>query len=638
MTSIEIKSVEIADDKQTDDDSVKKFEKASITQTPNPKQPKKDTEDKVSPTNSDLSSSSGHSSQSSDQTTSTITSEDSLTKESSDDKTTKGASQNPSIASVYDKILSPSTASNNNSNNKKFQPCTSISQPYLFSPHPIRPPNAASRLERIVKREQPIPMRYDCIPCINGNVILKPCDHRMCEPCVHKLRTNTVKSSFKTFSECAYCKKIAGTNFNDNNISSNNNPATVKLPLQLQQSQQSNQQLQNYQLNELTKLAIPYNWPVVRLSNIPWDVSSKDIKTFFSAFNLPDASNYSQTFIELVNKNEAKRAVETRNLKPLKGRIITCMESTQGDLMKAIFPKWKGEFSGSNAIVTQTVLQSNPTIPHVPFITREEMNSLLVVCRNYKLHFSRKCAERPFENIISVLVKFPFHQGELYTTLQRDLLFEMLKLAIESLKIHLSKEYHRIDDTLMERMMRAGILTPVFTERQKLMVLHVSGLSLPEDLQGCMPPFKKEDELDHSPMPSSMQNPLAFSTHRPLNPSPQHYFKLSPYPFKQAQYPTSFVSPIQPQKPSLKPTQYPLQPSPHLLPPSVTAVHHRSFGAFNECDPPTNEQRNIESESSITRRIKKIFEENRERNMPNLRYFDQGNNPFFVDNSKKNND
>ncbi|CAJ0879507.1 2907_t:CDS:10 [Entrophospora sp. SA101] len=593
MTSIEIKSVEIADDKQTDDDSVKKFEKASITQTPNPKQPKKNTEDKVSPTNSDISSSSGHSSQSSDQTTSTITSEDSL--ESSDDKTTKGASQNPSIASVYDKIFSPSTASNNNSNNKKFQPCTSISQPYLFSPHPIRPPNAASRLERIVKREQPIPMRYDCIPCINGNVILKPCDH-----------------------------------------SSNNNPATVKLPLQLQQSQQSNQQLQNYQLNELTKLAIPYNWPVVRLSNIPWDVSSKDIKTFFSAFNLPDASTgktYSEAFIELVNKNEAKRAVETRNLKPLKGRIITCMESTQGDLMKAIFPKWKGEFSGSNAIVTQTVLQSNPTIPHVPFITREEMNSLLKSF--FKLHFSRKCAERPFENIISVLVKFPFHQGELYTTLQRDLLFEMLKLAIESLKIHLSKEYHRIDDTLMERMMRAGILTPVFTERQKLMVLHVSGLSLPEDLQGCMPPFKKEDELDHSPMPSSMQNPLAFSTHRPLNPSSQHYFKLSPYPLKQAQYPTSFVSPIQPQKPSLKPTQYPLQPSPHHLPPSVTAVHHRSFDAFNECDPPTNEQRNIESE----RRIKKIFEENREINMPNLRYFDQGNNnPFFVDNSKKNND
>ncbi|CAJ0759643.1 4547_t:CDS:2, partial [Entrophospora sp. SA101] len=83
----------------------------SITQTPNPKQPKKNTEDKVSPTNSDISSSSGHSSQSSDQTTSTITSEDSL--ESSDDKTTKGASQNPSIASVYDKIFSPSTASNN---------------------------------------------------------------------------------------------------------------------------------------------------------------------------------------------------------------------------------------------------------------------------------------------------------------------------------------------------------------------------------------------------------------------------------------------------------------------------------------------------------------------------------------------
>ena len=53
--------------------------------------------------------------------------------------------------------------------------------------------------------------------------------------------------------------------------------------------------------------------------------------------------------------------------------------------MRAVFPKWKGEFSGCDAVVTNELLQSASSALHIPLITREEINSLLVVCRNYKV-------------------------------------------------------------------------------------------------------------------------------------------------------------------------------------------------------------------------------------------------------------
>jgi len=41
--------------------------------------------------------------------------------------------------------------------------------------------------------------------------------------------------------------------------------------------------------------------------------------------------------------------------------------------------------------------------------------------------YSRKCPERPYESLMSIIAKFPWHRGEYYTVLQRDHLFEALK-------------------------------------------------------------------------------------------------------------------------------------------------------------------------------------------------------------------
>ncbi|KAG0332821.1 hypothetical protein BG000_009716 [Podila horticola] len=257
-------------------------------------------------------------------------------------------------------------------------------------------------------------------------------------------------------------------------------------------------------------------WAVVRVTNIPWDVSLQDMATFFAGIPIPPehllsqnvhilmdratGKTFNSAFVELaLTPVDAGMVAQAKNLKVLKGRVVTVELSSQDELLRSVFPKWVGLFENGEPVNPCELLpscegqasdgsgtMSAQTTP--PFVTRDEINALLVVCRNYKLHFSRKCAERPFENILSILAKYPWHQPHRVLPLHRDHIFELLKLSIESLRMHLNKEYNTIHSTLLIRMVRCAILTPAFTERQKAMVLHVAGCACPEDIVGWMAP------------------------------------------------------------------------------------------------------------------------------------------------------
>ncbi|GAA5811843.1 hypothetical protein MFLAVUS_005289 [Mucor flavus] len=251
------------------------------------------------------------------------------------------------------------------------------------------------------------------------------------------------------------------------------------------------------------------HYACAKISNIPWDVSQNGVRHFFSNWRSPSLSVYTQSihimmdrttgktlsdaYVEFTSISDMRRAIEARNQKPLKGRIVSVTECSQEELLTVVFPKWRGQFHGTLAIppaseIVRTMSTAagggNSGCP--PFITREEINSLLVVCKNYKLHFSRKCAERPFENIISVIAKYPWHQSHLISTMHRDHIYEMLKLSIESLKTHLAKDYVQIDSTLLERLTRAGIMCPAFTERQKTTLLQTARIDCPADIESFL--------------------------------------------------------------------------------------------------------------------------------------------------------
>ncbi|KFH63217.1 hypothetical protein MVEG_10628 [Podila verticillata NRRL 6337] len=265
-------------------------------------------------------------------------------------------------------------------------------------------------------------------------------------------------------------------------------------------------------------------WAVVRVTNIPWDVSLQDMTTFFAGIPTPPehllsqnvhilmdratGKTFNSAFVELaLTSVDAGMVAQAKNLKVLKGRVVTVELSNQEELLRSVFPKWVGHFENGEPVNPSDLTHegqasdgpgATSTLLSPPFVTRDEINALLVVCRNYKLHFSRKCAERPFENILSILTKYPWHQPHRVLPLHRDHIFELLKLSIESLRMHLNKECNTIHSTLMIRMVRCAIFTPAFTERQKAMVLHVSGCACPEDIVGWIVPPVATNEFASS--------------------------------------------------------------------------------------------------------------------------------------------
>ncbi|KAI8088771.1 uncharacterized protein BX664DRAFT_358414 [Halteromyces radiatus] len=302
----------------------------------------------------------------------------------------------------------------------------------------------------------------------------------------------------------------------------------------------------------------PSFFPCVKLTNIPWDVSQTDIKQFLGNLHIPSNTIYTQAihilmdrttgktlsdaYVELATMEDVRYAIETKHQKPLKGRIVSVIQCQQEELLTVIFPKWRGKFSGTTAIPPDTkVVKSMSTAAGgggntcPPFITREEINSLLVVCKNYKLHFSRKCAERPFENIITIIAKYPWHQAHLITTLHRDQVYEMLNLAIESLMNHLTKDYVQIEPSLLERLVRAGLLCPAFTERQKMALLQVSGLECPLDLVHLLMrsdfspcDYSSDPVYYHSPLSSRHSSLYDHFSHHHHYPLSTHLISSSP--------------------------------------------------------------------------------------------------------------
>ncbi|KAI8333883.1 hypothetical protein BC941DRAFT_433253 [Chlamydoabsidia padenii] len=316
------------------------------------------------------------------------------------------------------------------------------------------------------------------------------------------------------------------------------------------------------------------HFPCVKLTNIPWDASQNDIRVFFGNLHIPSISIYAQSihilmdrttgktmsdaYVELATMEDLQCAIETKNQRTLKGRIVSVKACSQDELLNAVFPKWRGTFSGMAAIPPDTkVVQSmstavgggGSTCP--PFITREEINSLLVVCKNYKLHFSRKCAERPFENIISIITKYPWHQAHLITTMHRDHVYEMLKLAIESLMNHLSKDYVQIEPSLLNRLVRAGLLCPAFTEPQKVVLLQVTRMNCPMDLTYL---FMKHEFVSPTSDPVFYHSPLS-SRHSFYDDPPTYNNKRSytrsPAPLSNRNNNQSLISPITPTQSSI---------------------------------------------------------------------------------------
>lgn len=93
----------------------------------------------------------------------------------------------------------------------------------------------------------------------------------------------------------------------------------------------------------------------------------------------------SNAYVETLSTAEAQRAISVYHRKPLKGRLVHVHRSSQDELLKALFSSWEGEFRRGMAIPPESPAVS--TRSGYTFINRQEINSLLTICRNYKVRY-----------------------------------------------------------------------------------------------------------------------------------------------------------------------------------------------------------------------------------------------------------
>lgn len=193
---------------------------------------------------------------------------------------------------------------------------------------------------------------------------------------------------------------------------------------------------------------------IMKISNIPWEVSIKDLIAFLGysgpmhRIHIPIDKLTGKTrnfvFMECSDLDELERMIRQTDGVIFKSRVLASKQSNLTELTGT-------HFDHANEEIGQ-------------YLTREEINNILNVCRNYKLHFSRKCAERPYEHIISLLRLVPWQN---MSVIARDHFFELCKLAVESLKVHLAKVSSPLKPEVLESIIDAVVTFPIFTEKQK---------------------------------------------------------------------------------------------------------------------------------------------------------------------------
>ncbi|CAO3642827.1 unnamed protein product [Mucor hiemalis] len=249
----------------------------------------------------------------------------------------------------------------------------------------------------------------------------------------------------------------------------------------------------------------PYT--VLRITNIPWSISSEDILRLIrdtrgiaspSWTDLPqsihifmDAKSGKTTgeaFVEVIimNKNNLSGLLNRLSVYPVQGRHLRFANSNYDELRNHLFKNWKGVFEHGLAIPLKVDEEESGLGPlnneSTLFIGQKDLQGLLGVCRNYKIFYNRKCPERSFEYLMTVILNIPWLQKRCVSTIQRDLLYECYKLVIESLRIHTSKTLHAFESELMCRLIRTALTCNGFTIKQKQIILKNSHQKCPIDL------------------------------------------------------------------------------------------------------------------------------------------------------------
>jgi hypothetical protein len=111
-------------------------------------------------------------------------------------------------------------------------------------------------------------------------------------------------------------------------------------------------------------------------------------------------------FVEVQDPHDAKKIVLTLNDRLLGTRHTQLCLSTVSELLENLFPHWNGKWRGAQPIVADLILTDG--VHALPYISQEELRQLTTHMRFNKSHFAKKCPQRPFDSLLSILSKVRF--------------------------------------------------------------------------------------------------------------------------------------------------------------------------------------------------------------------------------------
>ncbi|KAG9230481.1 hypothetical protein BJ875DRAFT_431518 [Amylocarpus encephaloides] len=257
---------------------------------------------------------------------------------------------------------------------------------------------------------------------------------------------------------------------------------------------------------------------VIRISNIPYTIKRSEIMAFLGRnakmVNETDhepvhivmervTSKTLDCFVEFVNFEEALATVSRFEANKIAGRVgrlgqrhVEVDLSSQEELMKQLFPKVKNvTWVGAKPVIAPRDPNDKYNSGFQGFVTKEELVMLVkhVEAPN-RSPFAKDCPQRPFECLISTLLKYPWYMVDYITIEDRNLIHSATKDLLIMLVERVNKEYDTINLTnmLLQRVIRAAIKCPAFTPVMRDDIVFLGGVSDQLAKEFGVPPFAYE--------------------------------------------------------------------------------------------------------------------------------------------------
>ncbi|TFY76946.1 hypothetical protein EWM64_g7067 [Hericium alpestre] len=231
--------------------------------------------------------------------------------------------------------------------------------------------------------------------------------------------------------------------------------------------------------------------PVLRIDNVPWDITPPAIRTWLKhpvkrVHVLLDrkGKTLSHAYAEMADEDAARAALRTAQNSVLgkgrRARGVTVTRSGQAELMRALFPAWRGGFEGPGG---------QPTVRRAgregvgALIEEGEVRVLGHLIRSPDSHFL-KVPTLPYHSLISILAKFPAETDPrvFWSATTRDALFDLTMTAIQAL---MSNRALANEPDLVMQLLQVALHCEAFTKDQGAHIVEI--FDLPDYVQSRSP-------------------------------------------------------------------------------------------------------------------------------------------------------